>query len=57
MSERMRELKIDELERVVGGTRGSTAPPQPGAGSQAAYTPYGCNGCKLLEWWWPCFCL
>ena len=49
MSE-IRELKIDELERVVGGTYGSTklyTPP-----SQAAYTPYGCNGCNLLDWWW-----
>jgi len=50
MTNTLRFLTTDELESVVGASYGTTklytAP------SQAAYTPYGCNGCQLLDWWW-----
>jgi hypothetical protein len=49
----MRELKIDELQSVVGGTYGSTISIKPYVpASQAAYTPEGCFYCRLLDWWW-----
>ena len=55
MSDTMRDLTIDEMARVTGGTSGSTSPPLLPSASQSSYTPYGCNGCKLLDWWWPGF--